>query len=96
MTMIPQVRQMLSPKSNNAVANQFIITTPEAVFFQSYRTVIAQIDRKTGQVTLDVTYWNYSRTTAKYRNIFLNENTAETRRKLKNCEYKLAYLNQLP
>jgi len=29
-------------------------------------------------VFLDEKYWNYSRTTAKHRSIFLNESTEET------------------
>lgn len=93
MIMIPSVRQMQSPKSYRAVENQFIIYTPEAKFFQSYTTIIAQIEYKTGKITLDANYWDYSRTTGKYRNIFLNENTAETRRKIKEGVYTLANLN---
>ena len=34
------------------------------------------------QVVLDKTYWNYSVTTSKYRNQFLNESTKETQAKI--------------
>ena len=83
---------MNSPKSGNPVANQFTIQTEDGVYFQSYWTIIA-FRANDGTITLDSEDWNYSRTTAKYRNAFLGENTAETRKKVKNGEYKLANLN---
>jgi len=87
-----KVQQMNSPKSGNPVANQFTIQTEDGVYFQSYWTIIA-FRANDGTITLDSEDWNYSRTTAKYRNAFLGENTAETRKKIKNGEYKLANLN---
>lgn len=86
------VQNMNSPKSGHPVANQFIIQTEEGKYFQSYWTIIAFIDL-TGHVTLDSEDWNYSRTTGKYRNIFLGENTAETRKKINNGTYSTAPLN---
>ena len=44
--------------------------------------------------TLDKKYWDYSRTIRKYRNLFLEESTRETRRKLTNGEYTLRNLNE--
>ncbi len=88
----PRVSQMNPPKSGNAVANQFIINTWDGTFFQSYQTVIALRD-KSGKITLDMNWWDYSRTTNKYRSIFLHENTADTRKKIKSGEYALADLN---
>lgn len=76
----------------NTVPNQFIINTPEGEYFQSYRTIIA-FKANDGQITLDEGMWDYSRTTGKYRSEFLGENTAETRKKIKSGEYKLANLN---
>ena len=99
---------MKSPKSGCPVANQYLITIDEPIksindliksktatkiYFQSYRTLIAVKDIITGEILLDQDAWNYSRTTGKYRNIFLNENTAETRKKIKSGEYKLVNLN---
>ena len=75
----------------NVIANQFIITIDGIRYYQSYDSIIAKDDN--GQITLDEYYWNYSRTTGKYRNIFLGENTAETRRKISEGIYKLANLN---
>jgi len=83
---------MRSPKTDHPVANQFEITTDDGTYFQSYRSIIAfrSNDQK---ITLDQNYWDYSRTTGKYRNIFLHENTQETRKKIKSGEYILADLN---
>tara|TARA_R110002012_G_C11442959_1_gene590836 strand:+ start:516 stop:791 length:276 start_codon:yes stop_codon:yes gene_type:complete len=79
--------------SGNPVANQFKIRTPRAVLFQSYRSIIAKKDTRTGKVTLDKYYWDYSTTTGKYRNQFLGEGIAETREKIKSGKYKLKNLN---
>jgi hypothetical protein len=84
---------MESNRSGRGVANQFIITDDEGnETFQSYRTIIAT--NKCGNITLDVNSWDYSKTTGKYRNIFLGENKAETERKIKSGEYKLEDLNK--
>jgi hypothetical protein len=74
------------------VANQFIVKGDNSeIVFQSYNSIIAK--KAEGKVYLDSTYWNYSRTTAKYRNQFLEETTKETERKIKSGEYILADLN---
>tara|TARA_R110000751_G_scaffold25451_1_gene69044 strand:- start:322 stop:681 length:360 start_codon:yes stop_codon:yes gene_type:complete len=86
------VRNMTS-NSGNPVANQFVIRTKDFRIFQSYSTTIAKI-LNSGKVFLDVDYWDYSRTTGKYRNQFLNENIAETRKKINNGEYILKDLNK--
>ena len=88
----PRVEQMNSPNSGHPVANQFLIIDDEGITFQSYRSLIA---RKTydGKVFLDDVFWDYSRTTGKYRNQFLREGIAETREKIKSGEYILTDLN---
>ena len=53
-------------------------------FFQSYNSVIVKIHK--GKVTLGKN-WNYSKTTSKYRNQFLDETTKETQAKLDSGEY---------
>jgi len=73
------------------VKNQFIISNEGATYFQSYNSVIAK--REGEQVILDERYWDYSRTTGKYRNRFLNETKKDTQRKIDSGEYKLANLN---
>ncbi len=83
----------------NKVANQFIITDDNGTqVFQSYETTIAKKQwLATGlrllEVFLDREAWNYSRTTSKYRNIFLGETTKETQKKIDSGEYILADLN---
>jgi len=65
--------------------------------FQSYNSIIAVKGwTKDGKrkVILDDYYWNYSRTTSKYRNMFLNELTDDTKRKIKDGTYKLTNLNK--
>ena len=75
----------------NTVPNQFIITDNGDEYFQSYRSIIAK--RSKGKIYLDDYYWDYSVTTGKYRNEFLNEYTAETREKIASGEYILTNLN---
>lgn len=86
--------------SGNAVANQFIIidndSAPQKKIFQSYDSIIVKVDTydyDTKQVYLDEKYWNYSRTTSKYRSQFLGESTKETQAKIDSGEYKLTNLN---
>ena len=90
-----KVSPMLSPRTGAPVANQYIIETDEATYFQSYNTIIACriVGSDEVKTYLDKQDWDYSRTTSKYRNEFLRENTAETRRKIASGEYLLADLN---
>jgi hypothetical protein len=100
------VKNMLSSKGNK-IANQFVIeeylhysgagsSTVKRKTFQSYNSIIARI---TGDpmgpdyIELDSTYWNYSKTTSKYRSLFLGEGTKETEAKIKSGEYVLTDLN---
>jgi hypothetical protein len=85
---IMKVHNMKSPRSGNPVPNQFIIVTDEGTMFQSYGSIIAFIRRGSGKTELGKN-WNYSRTTTRYRNIFLNESTKETRAKLASGQYIL-------
>ena len=75
---------MASP-SGGDVPNQFIITTPEGTYFQSYKSIIAFKD-KDGNITLGRD-WGYSVTTGKYRNIFLGEDKKTTEKKIKEGVY---------
>jgi len=87
------VHNMPSPKTGNPVANQFVINDDNGnTFFQSYNSII--VKKNFDGIFLDVETWNYSRTTSKYRSLFLNENTATTRKKIKDGLYKLINLNQ--
>ena len=97
--------QNMTSSNGNKVANQFIITNEEEEkFFQSYNSIIAKItypiiDREKGLTIttyLDKKFWNFSNTTSKYRNKFLNETTKETIAKIKSGQYKLIDLNKTP
>ena len=92
------VRNMTNNRGGEIV-NQFIITTKDGIYFQSYKSIIAfrpheynnkiQLDTK----KWDYKKWGYSTTTGKYRNQFLNEDIAETRKKIKSGVYELVDLN---
>ena len=89
-----RIENMRSNSSGREVANQFIIFDDEGcTFFQSYNSIIVKIDRKNRKVFLDEFYWDYSKTTGKYRNQFLGESKAETEKKIKSGEYILTNLN---
>ena len=85
-----KVENMTSPNGNK-VANQFIISDNGDEYFQSYRSIIAK--RSKGKIYLDDYYWDYSTTTGKYRNQFLGEGIADTRKKIASGEYILINLN---
>jgi hypothetical protein len=86
-----KVEQM---KGNNGpVKNQFVIWSDDGVYFQSYNTVIA-FKPFDAPIQLDKKYWNYSRTTGKYRNLFLGESNQETEKKIANGTYILTDLNK--
>lgn len=85
-----RVENMTSARGNK-VANQFIINDNGAEYFQSYRSIIAK--KSQGKIYLDAYYWDYSTTTGKYRNQFLNEGIADTRKKIQSGEYILTDLN---
>ena len=82
----------MTSHNGNKVANQFEIYDKKGIYFQSYNSIIVFINNK-GQIYLDKYYWDYSRTTGKYRNMFLGETRIETEKKIKSKEYKLKNLN---
>ena len=93
--------QNMTSSNGNKVANQFIVTDENTnEYFQSYNSMIVKKDYQSEnpqaefvKIYLDKKYWNFSNTTSKYRNKFLNETTKETIAKIKSGEYKLVDLN---
>ena len=90
----------MTSSNGNKVANQFIVTDEDAnEYFQSYNSMIVKKvyrfsdEKNTTEIILDKKFWNFSNTTSKYRNKFLNETTKETIAKIKSGEYKLVDLN---
>jgi hypothetical protein len=90
-----QVKNMTSLKSYNNIPNQFIIYDDNKTYFQSYKSIIVKIERTETEVKtyIDPVYYNYSRTTSKYRNAFLGESTKEIESKIKQGVYILENLN---
>ena len=82
-----KVKPMLT-RGGSPSPNQFIIYTSEGEYYQSYESIIAFRPRGAQPITLGED-WNYSRTTDRYRNQFLGEGIAETRRKLADGTYIL-------
>ena len=90
---IAKVENMRSPRSNKEVANQFIITLQNGItVFQSYNSIICV--KANNEIYLDYDRWNYSRTTSRYRNQFLNETTVETVKKIGLGQYACVHLNK--
>ena len=88
-----KVSNMTSNSTNREIANQFDIVDNEGnIYFQSYSSIII---KKTpdGKTFLDESKWDYSKTTGKYRNMFLGETKKETLDKIKNGTYTLTNLN---
>jgi len=89
-----KVKNMTS-SNGNKVANQFIIFDSNFTAFQSYDSIIVKTTFENNKrvVYLDEYYWDYSKTTGKYRNLFLGETKKETEAKIKSGVYKLTNLN---
>lgn len=64
------VQQLINDNGNPA-ANQFVVTTNKANYFQSYQSVVCKVDSKGVVLSLD---WDYSNTTRKHLYIFLRQN----------------------
>lgn len=87
-----KVKSMISSRGNE-VPNQFKIETNEGVFFQSYESIVAVI-RLNGEIELDKKYWDWSVTTSKYRNSFLDMKTKDIKKAISVGEIVLTDLNR--
>lgn len=56
----------------NAVANQFVITDATRITFQSYKSIIANVDYREKVVEIGID-WDYSNTTCRHRNTFFTD-----------------------
>tara|TARA_R100000152_G_C6732127_1_gene156680 strand:- start:691 stop:978 length:288 start_codon:yes stop_codon:yes gene_type:complete len=90
-----KVHNLISSRSGRPVANQYEIITKDNYIFQSYNSIIAKVNRKNNQITLDDYYWDYSATTLKYLKQFLNISLTkdEIKRNIDIGMYKTANLN---
>lgn len=80
---LPEVENMSSNEGND-VPNQFIIRGKDYTLFKSYSSPI--VLKKDGNIYI-FENWDYSKTTGKYRNLFLGEDKKETLRKIKSGIY---------
>ena len=85
----------MTSNNGNKIANQFIIydTDNNYTYFQSYNSIIIQKIENECFIYLDEKYWNYSKTTSKYRNKFLNMTTKEIENAIKDNTILLINLN---
>lgn len=65
-----KVENMKSVKTGKAIPNQFLIRDKGYIWFQSYKSTIGVVTPD-NILLLDRDKWDYSRTTAKYRNAFV-------------------------
>lgn len=79
-------------KIKQIAPNQFFFEDNGRRYFQSYNSVIA-CKNVSGGVELDKNYWDYSKTTGRYRNQFLGEDKKETLKKIASGQYTLVNLN---
>ena len=82
----PRVESMTS-STGNYIPHQYIIKAYGKTIFQSYGSVVA-VKYSDGSIVLGED-WDYSRTTGRYRNEFLGEGIAETRKKLEDGTYTI-------
>jgi hypothetical protein len=73
--------------------NQLVLHADNGNYLQSYNSIIV-FRPFSGKIQLDEKYWDYSKTTGKYRNLFLGETKKETEQKIKSGEYILIDLNK--
>ena len=64
------VRQLINDNGNPA-ANQFVIKTKKATYFQSYNSVVCKLDGVNIILSMN---WDYSNTTRKHLYIFMRQN----------------------
>ena len=90
----------MTTRGGNASANQLIMSDPHGETFVSYGTKICyrSFDKygpeRRPKYVFDEYYWDYSRTTSKYRNEFLGFGVAECRKGIKEGWIKLTDLNK--
>lgn len=66
--------------------NQFIINNKSKIYFQSYETMICYYDTNNNRLYLNLKFWDWSNTTRKHFELFINENTPFTYENKKQWE----------
>tara|TARA_R110002096_G_scaffold167534_2_gene337648 strand:+ start:159 stop:764 length:606 start_codon:yes stop_codon:yes gene_type:complete len=83
----------LITRGGNTPKNQEIKYIESGCMFVSYDTNIV-LKHSNNNIYLDSYYWDYSATTGRYRNQFLNEGIAETRKGIESGYYILTNLQK--
>ena len=83
----------MASSNGNIVPNQYIIRDKRnnKLSFQSYDSIICEIIKD--DITLDVVYWDYSKTTSRYLSAFLNIPCKDIRKGVTSGKYSLKDLN---
>jgi hypothetical protein len=81
-----KAHNMISARGS-VVINQIIIETPTGKILSSYGHNVAKVDID-GTITLG-TKWDYSATTSKYRNLFLQMSSAETKKAVERGDIQI-------
>ena len=71
-------------KVTSMANNQYSIEHNGVTYFQSYDVIVAK--KSKGKTILDKDYYNYSRTTIKYRNMFLGMLSASVNEAIKESD----------
>lgn len=79
-------------KVTSLANNQYIIKHNGITYFQSYDVIVAK--KAKGKTILDKDYYKYSRTTIKYRNMFLGMLSASVNKAIKEGKITLGKLNK--
>ena len=79
-------------KVTSMANNQYIIEHNGVTYFQSYGVIVAK--KSKGKTILDKDYYEYSRTTIKYRNMFLGLLSASVKEAIRDGKITLGKLNK--
>lgn len=86
--------QEIKDRKGRPIAGQVIITTPDAIYYQSYNRTIARIDTAAGTVSIDHDPDTISATAWKYLARLLRADESQIRERLKDGKYKIEDLNR--
>ena len=89
---MPSMGKFQSVENYDGKPNQFIIRFEKGIVLQSYESIIV-VEYHNRDEFRPTTYigqnWDYSETTGKYRNMFLQEDKGATQAKINSGEYKM-------
>ncbi len=85
-----KITNMTSDHTGKKVANQFIVHNGDIIAFQSYESMICEINHGKRKMKIDKRYFDYSKTTNKYFHKFLHnpELIKELRQRKKDDNFK--------